>query len=48
MEASVIAEAEFIQIGLIVAAASMIGAKKEYFEVANGNVNPFEISDFIL
>ncbi len=47
MEASVIAEAEFIQIGLIVATASMIGAKKECFEVANGNVNPFEISDFI-
>ena len=48
MESAVKTEAELVEIGLVVAAASMVSAKQERLEVADGGMHPREIADLIL
>ena len=47
LKSPVKAEAEFIQVRLVVATASVVGTKQKRFEVADCGMNPFEISNFI-
>ena len=48
MESTVVTEAELVEIGLIVAAASVVGSEQECFEIPDGSVNPLEISNLVL
>ena len=47
LEPAVVAEAELIQVRLIITTTSIVGSQKKCFEVANHNMNPLEISGFI-
>ena len=47
LKSAIESKAELIQIGLIIATASMISSQQKGLEITNRNVNPFEITDFV-
>ena len=48
MESPIEAKAELVQIRLIVSTATVVGAKQKGLKVSDCNMNPFEITGFVL